>query len=76
MSPHTQTTTLKHIRDMLVNDKEIKPLDINTRDVLLFGAIIDIYEVLETLKPASTFYRVGLFFATALQLRWVSRLLV
>jgi hypothetical protein len=43
-------------------------LDVNTRDVLLFSAIIDIYDQLETLKPVLVFYKVGLYFASAMGL--------
>jgi hypothetical protein len=43
-------------------------LDVNTRDVLLFSAIIDIYDQLEELKPIIPFYRVGMYFASAIGL--------
>ncbi|GEM_PF-3120977 len=43
-------------------------LDVNTRDVLLFTAIVDIYEQLETLQPALVFYKVGIYFASAIGL--------
>lgn len=45
-----------------------KPLDIDTRDRLLFSAVIDIYEKLEHLQPALVFYRVGIYFASAIGL--------
>ena len=43
-----------------------KPLDIDTRDRLLFSAVIDIYEKLEQLQPALVFYQVGVYFASAI----------
>jgi hypothetical protein len=55
--------------------KSGRPIDIDTRDQLLFTAVIDIYDNLEclhegmkALHPALTFYKVGLFFASALGL--------
>lgn len=56
---------IKKIRDVIEKGGNI---DINTRDVLLFLAIVDIYEQLESLQPVLVFYRVGLFFASALGL--------
>ena len=62
---------------------EGKPLDIDMRDRLLLSAVIDIYEkqdqimtaisrdrkdVHEQLAPLVVFYRVGLFFASAIGL--------
>ena len=43
-------------------------LDVNTRDVLLFSAIIDIYDQLETLRPVLTFYKAAMFFVSAIGL--------
>jgi hypothetical protein len=54
------------IREMRKLIEQGKPLDIDTRDRLLFTAVIDIYERLDELGPALTFYRVGLFFASAI----------
>lgn len=48
--------------------KSGRSIDIDTRDQLLFTAVIDIYDKLEELQPALTFYKVGLFFASALGL--------
>jgi hypothetical protein len=43
-------------------------LEADTRDRLLLSAIIDIYEQLDRLQPALTFYKAGLYFASALGL--------
>lgn len=43
-------------------------LDVNTRDVLLFSAIIDIYDQLETLRPVLTFYKASMFFVSSIGL--------
>ena len=45
-----------------------KPIDIDTRDQLLFSAIIDIYIQLEKFQPMLVFYKVGIFFASAIGL--------
>lgn len=45
---------------------EGEALDVKTRDRLLLTAIIDIYDQLEAMQPAMTFYRVGLAFASLL----------
>ena len=54
---------IKKIRDVIEKGGNI---DVNTRDVLLFSAIVDIYEQLEELKPVLTFYKVGMYFASAI----------
>lgn len=46
--------------------EEGKPLDIDTRDRMLFSAIIDIYEKLEKFSPVFAFYQVGMYFASAI----------
>lgn len=50
--------------------EEGKPLDIDVRDRLLFSAVIDIYEKQEDFKkqlaPVVTFYKVGMYFTSAL----------
>ena len=51
---------IKKIRDVIEKGGNI---DINTRDVLLFSAIIDIYDQIEKFAPVLTFYRVGMWFA-------------
>lgn len=56
------------IQEMRKIISEGKPIDIDTRDRLLFSAVIDIYEKLEALQPTLAFYRVGLFFASAIGL--------
>lgn len=53
-------------REMKRIVEEGKPLDVDTRDRMLFGAIIDIYENLEKFSPVLTFYKVGMFFASAI----------
>ena len=49
-----------------------RPLDINTRDQLLFTAIIDIYDQLHNLQPVLVFYKVGLWFAATLGVSIIS----
>ena len=61
--------TLLSVRDSIRAGHSI---DIDTRDDLLFTAIIDVYDQLEKftekIGPAIIFYRVGIFFASALGL--------
>lgn len=54
------------IREMRLIVEQGKPIDIDTRDRLLFTAVIDIYEQLEKLQPALVFYKVGIYFAGAI----------
>jgi len=54
------------IREMKKIIEDGKPLDINTRDRLLFSAVIDIYEKLEKFAPVLVFYQVGMYFASAI----------
>ena len=54
------------MREMKRIVEQGKPLDIDTRDRLLFSAVIDIYEKLEQLQPALVFYQVGIYFASAI----------
>lgn len=56
------------LREMKKIVEEGTPLDIATRDRMLFGAIIDIYEKLEKFAPVFTFYQVGMYFASAIGL--------
>ncbi len=56
------------LREMKRIVEEGTPLDIATRDRMLFGAIIDIYEQLEKFAPVFTFYQVGMYFASAIGL--------
>lgn len=56
------------IREMKRIVEDGKPLDIDTRDRMLFGAIIDIYEKLEKFAPVFTFYQIGMYFASAIGL--------
>lgn len=53
---------IKKIRDMIEKDRGIDPA---TRDVLLFSAIVDIYDQLERLSPVLTFYKASMFFVSA-----------
>lgn len=53
---------IKRIRDVVEKGGNI---DINTRDILLFSAIVDIYEQLEKFRPVLVFYKVGMFFMSA-----------
>lgn len=54
------------IREMKKIIEDGKPLDIDTRDRLLFSAVIDIYEKLEKFAPVLIFYQVGMYFASAI----------
>lgn len=54
------------MREMKRIVEEGKPLDIETRDRMLFSAIIDIYENLEKFAPVFAFYQVGMYFASAI----------
>lgn len=54
------------IREMKKIIEEGKPLDNDTRDRMLFSAVIDIYEKLEAFQPVMVFYRVGMYFASAI----------
>jgi hypothetical protein len=60
---------IRKLRDVIEKGGNI---DVNTRDVLLFSAIVDIYEQLEEIKPAVIFYRVGVWFASAIGLSLIS----
>ena len=78
------------IREMKRIIEDGKPLDIDTRDRMLFSAVIDIYEQieisrdeakkrdaefnakLEKFQPAMVFYRVGMYFASAIGLSVVA----
>lgn len=56
------------IREMKHIIEEGKPLDVQTRDRLLFSAVIDIYEQLEKFRPVLVFYQIGMYFASAIGL--------
>lgn len=61
--PNGNTNVIREIKQIIDDGK---PLDIDTRDRLLFSAVIDIYAKLEHLEPVLVFYRVGMFFASAI----------
>lgn len=54
------------IQEMRKIISEGRSIDVDTRDRLLFTAVMDIYEKLDELRPTLLFYRVGLFFASAI----------
>lgn len=54
------------IREMKKIIEDGKPLDIDTRDRLLFSAVIDIYEKLEKFAPVLVFYQVAMYFASGI----------
>jgi hypothetical protein len=54
---------IKEMRTIIEEGNTISP---QTRDRLLFTAVIDIYEKLEAFQPALIFYKIGLFFASAI----------
>lgn len=58
--PNGNTEVIREIREIITHGK---PLDIDTRDRLLFTAIIDLYEQIE---PMRLFYKVGLFLASGI----------
>lgn len=53
---------LREIREII---REGKPVDINTRDRLLFTALIAVNDKLEALSPVLTFYKVSIFVISA-----------
>ena len=54
---------IRELKDII---REGKKVDNDTRDRLMFTAIIDIYETLERFKPVFVFYQLGVFFASAI----------
>jgi len=62
---------IKKLRDVIEKGGNI---DINTRDVLLFSAILDIYEQLDEIRPVVIFYRIGVWFASAIGLSVIGML--
>lgn len=54
------------LREMRAIIKEGKSVDVDTRDRLLFTAMIDIYETLESMRPAMMSYRIGLWLVSAI----------
>lgn len=62
-------TIIAKLQEVIEKDGNIDP---KMRDVLLFEAIIDLYGQLEKLQPVLTFYRVGMFFASAIGLAIIS----
>lgn len=67
--PNGNNEVIKKIRDVIEKGGNI---DINTRDVLLFSAIVDIYDQIGELQPVLTFYRVGMWFAAILGTSFVA----
>jgi len=70
---------IKKIRDVIEKGGNI---DVNTRDVLLFSAVVDIYESIDSMskryeeqiseiKPALTFYKVGMWISAAFGLSFI-----
>lgn len=58
---------MKAIREIVNGSKSDSPtIDPHIRDVLLFSAIIDIYETLEQLQPVHTFYQISIYISSAL----------
>ena len=56
------------IREMREIIRQGKTVDIDTRDRLLFTAVIDIYEKLENFQPAFTFYKASIWLLSAVVL--------
>ena len=54
---------IKEMKEIIASGKTV---DIDTRDRLLFTGIIDIYDELEKFRPVIVFYKIGMFFASAL----------
>lgn len=76
---HGNHAVIQKIRDVVENGGNI---DINTRDVLLFSAIVDIYDQIEKtrgeyksineqMRPMMMFYRAGLWFASVIGVSFV-----
>ncbi len=66
---NSNTAVITKIRDLVERGGKIDP---DTRDILLFSAVVDIYDQLGNLRtdtqPAVIFSRVGLWFASAIGL--------
>ncbi len=63
MTSTTSNELIKKFRDIIEKGGSI---DANTRDVLLFTAIIDVNTQLEMLQPVLTFYKIGMWFVAIL----------
>jgi hypothetical protein len=59
----TDTTDL--LRELKAAVQRGEPLDNRTRDMLLFTALISLFEQLETLQPVLTFYKIALWVSSA-----------
>ena len=59
------TTVIAEMREII---RQGKSVDIDTRDRLLFTAVIDIYEKLETFVPALNFYKGAIWVLSAIVL--------
>lgn len=59
------TTVIAEMREIV---RQGKSLDVETRDRLLFTAIIDIYERLEAFVPAQNFYKAAIWVLSAVVL--------
>lgn len=61
----TMNGTQAVIKSVLDDIDKGHSIDINTRDKILFTAVIDIYEQLDKLGPVILFYKAGIFLASA-----------
>lgn len=59
------TEVIREMREIIRTGKKV---DIDTRDRLLFTAVIDIYEKLELFQPALTAYKVSVWILSAVVL--------
>lgn len=59
------TTVIVEMREII---RQGKSVDIDTRDRLLFTAVIDIYEKLEAFVPAFNFYKGAIWVLSAIVL--------
>ena len=61
------------IREMREIIREGRSVDIDTRDRLLFTAVIDIYEKLESFRPMWTFYKIFMWAMSAIMLALIAK---
>lgn len=62
----TSSTNAELMREMRAIIAQGKPVDPEMRDRMLFTALVDVYDKLEELSPALTFYKFGMWAATAI----------
>lgn len=64
------TTVIAEMREII---RQGRSVDIDTRDRLLFTAVIDIYEKLESFQPMWAFYKIFTWAITAIVLALIGK---